>query len=195
MQYAFPLRNDSIVYNWYLDFCLWGHHCVGLEGVESALNYFTTAAYIIVRGSPSMQTFGHFQQSLEISQLLKTASTIAIVGLSPKDHRPSNMVCRYLISAGYTVYPINPGQDEVLGMKCYPALRALPFAIDIINIFRKSEEVLPIVEEALTLHPQPKAIWMQQGISNEEAAGLARNKGILVVMDRCIKIDHENFIR
>ena len=105
------------------------------------------------------------------------------------------MVCRYLIAAGYTVYPINPGQDEILGMKCYPALRALPFAIDIVNIFRKSVEVLPIVEEALTLYPQPKAIWMQQGVSNEEAAELARNKGILVVMDRCIKIDHENLIR
>ena len=105
------------------------------------------------------------------------------------------MVCRYLIAAGYTVYPINPGQDDVLGMKCYPALRALPCAIDIVNIFRRSEDIPPIVEEVLALYPQPKAIWMQQGISNEKAAELARNNGILVVMDRCIKIDHENIIR
>ncbi len=195
MRHGFPTCNDSVVYNWYLDFCLWGHHCVGLEGVESALNISKTAAHIIVRQSHLMQTFTGFQHSSEISQLLKTASTIALVGLSPKENRPSNMVCRYLITAGYTVYPINPGQNEVLGMKCYPTIGVLPFSIDIINIFRKSEEVLPIVEEALTLHPQPKAIWMQQGISNEEAAVLARNMGILVVMDRCIKIDHENFIR
>jgi len=141
-----------------------------------------------------MQTLSFFQQSSEILQLLKTASTIAIVGLSPKDNRPSNMVGRYLVAAGYTVYPINPGQNEILGEKCYPSLGALPFSIDIINIFRKSEEVMQIVEEALTLHRPPKAIWMQQGIRSEEAAQLARSKGILVVMDRCIKIDHANLI-
>lgn len=160
-----------------------------------AINKITAAANLIDHRSYSMQKFSVFQQSSEISQLLKVASTIAIVGLSPKENRPSNMVCRYLIAAGYTVFPINPGQNEVLGMKCYPNLGALPFPVDIINIFRKSEEVLPIVEEALTLHPQAKAIWMQQGIRNEEAAELARNHGILVVMDRCIKIDHENFTR
>lgn len=141
-----------------------------------------------------MQTLSFFQQSSEILQLLKTASTIAIVGLSPKDNRPSNMVGRYLVAAGYTVYPINPGQNEILGEKCYPSLEALPFSVDIVNIFRKSEEVMPIVEEALALHQHPQAIWMQQGIRNEEAAQLARSKGILVIMDRCIKIDHANLI-
>ena len=165
----------------------------GRSGI--GIKYFTTAAHIIARRSHLMQTLTYFQQSSEISLLLKMATTIAIVGLSPKDNRPSNMVCRYLVAAGYTVYPVNPGQNEILGMKCFPALGALPFSIDIINIFRRSEEVLPIVEEALTLHPRPKAIWMQQGIRNEEAAELARNHGILVVMDRCIKIDHENFLR
>lgn len=142
-----------------------------------------------------MQTLFSVQQSSEIQQLLKGATTIAIVGLSPKDNRPSNMVGRYLIAAGYTVYPINPGQNEVLGLKCYPTLVSLPFSIDIVDIFRNSADVLPIVQEALTLHPLPKAIWMQQGVINEEAADLARKKGVLVVMDRCIKIDHETFIR
>ena len=142
-----------------------------------------------------MQTIYSFQQSTEISQLLKAANTIAIVGLSPKEDRPSNMVGRYLIAAGFTVYPINPGQKEILGNKCYPALRDLPFAIDIIDIFRKSEDVLPIVVEALALQNLPKAIWMQKGIKNEEAAELARNQGIMVVMDRCIKVDHENLNR
>ncbi len=142
-----------------------------------------------------MQTFSTFQQTLEISQLLKFAKTIAIVGLSPKENRPSNMVGRYLIAAGYTIYPINPGQDEVLGKKCYPSFTALPFPVDIIDVFRRSEEVMPIVEEVLAIQTLPKAIWMQQGIRNEDAAELARNKGILVIMDRCIKVDHENLIR
>lgn len=142
-----------------------------------------------------MQTFFSFQHSTEISQLLKVANTIAIVGLSPKEDRPSNMVGRYLIAAGFTVYPINPGQNEILGNKCYPALRDLPFAIDIVDIFRKSEDVLPIVVEVLALQNLPKAIWMQKGIKNEEAAELARNRGIMVVMDRCIKVDHENLNR
>ncbi len=141
-----------------------------------------------------MQTLPFFQQASEILQLLETAKAIAIVGLSPKANRPSNMVGRYLIAAGFSVFPINPGQNEVLGEKCYPSLEALPFSVDIVNIFRKSEGVMPIVEEALTLHKPPKAIWMQQGIKNEEAAQLARSKGILVIMDRCIKIDHENLI-
>jgi predicted CoA-binding protein len=142
-----------------------------------------------------MQTFFSFQQSTEISQLLKVANTIAIVGLSPKEDRPSNMVGRYLIAAGFTIYPINPGQNEILGNKCYPALRDLPVAIDIVDIFRKSEDILPIVLEVLALQNLPKAIWMQKGIQNEEAAELARNQGIMVVMDRCIKVDHENLKR
>jgi uncharacterized protein len=138
-----------------------------------------------------MQTF-FSPRSFEIPKLLKEANTIAIVGMSPKENRPSNMVGRYLIAAGFTVYPINPGQNEILGKKCYPALRDLPFAIDIVDIFRKSVEILAVVEDVLALQHLPKAIWMQQGIRNDEAAELARNKGIIVVMDRCIKVDHEN---
>ena len=142
-----------------------------------------------------MQTFSSFQQSSEISQLLKRASSIAIVGLSPKDNRPSNMVGRYLDAAGFTIFPVNPGQNEILGRKCYPSLTALPFPVDIVNIFRKSEKVMAIVEEALALPHLPQAIWMQQGIKNDEAAELARNKGVLVVMDRCIKVEHANLLR
>ncbi len=142
-----------------------------------------------------MQTFSFFQQSSEIRQLLKETTTIAIVGLSPKENRPSNMVGRYLADAGYTIFPVNPGQNLVLGVKCYPNLLSLPGSIDIVNIFRKSEDVLPIVEEALSLNPLPKAIWMQQGIRNEKAAELAKKKGVLVIMDRCLKIDHEAFKR
>jgi predicted CoA-binding protein len=125
-----------------------------------------------------------------IGTLLKEVTSIAIVGLSPKDNRPSNMVARYLLDAGYTIYPVNPGQKEILGEVCYPDLLSVPHRIDIVNIFRKSEDVLPIVEDAVTIGTQ--AVWMQQGISNESGAEFARSRGIFVVMDRCIKIDHSS---
>ncbi len=125
-----------------------------------------------------------------IGTLLKEVTSIAIVGLSPKENRPSNMVARYLMDAGYTIYPVNPGQKEILGEVCYPDLLSVPHRIDIVNIFRKSEDVQPIVEDAVTIGTQ--AVWMQQGISNESGAELARSRGIFVVMDRCIKIDHSS---
>jgi uncharacterized protein len=141
-----------------------------------------------------MRTLSSLQLSLQLTQLLKTAKTIAVVGLSPKENRPSNMVARYLMDAGYTVYPVNPGQDELLGVRCYPSLGALPSSVDIIDIFRKPAEVMAIVEEALTMRPLPLAIWMQQGIVHHQAAELALSQGVLVAMDRCIKIDHQNLL-
>lgn len=142
-----------------------------------------------------MQTLDALRQSKEIEQLLGSAQSIAVVGLSPKENRPSNMVGRYLLDAGYTIYPVNPGQKEILEQICYADLQAVPFPIDIVDIFRKSEDVLPIVEQALSLQRRPKAIWMQQGIINESAAQLALSNGIYVVMDRCIKVDHQNLIK
>ena len=141
-----------------------------------------------------MQTISSLQSSAQLVQLLKTARKIAVVGLSPKENRPSNMVARYLLAAGYRIFPVNPGQDEILGLPCYPSLAAVPGQIDIVDIFRNPADVLPIVEEALGLSPLPQAIWMQQGIVNEEAAALARAKGLMVVMDRCIKVDHANLL-
>jgi len=123
-----------------------------------------------------------------IAALLATARTIAVVGLSPKPDRPSNQVARYLLAAGYTVIPVNPGQTEILGQVCYPSLGAVPLSIDIVDIFRRAAEVAPIVEEAIAV--KAKAIWMQLGISQEEAAEKARAAGLLVVMDRCLKIEH-----
>ncbi len=130
-----------------------------------------------------------------LAALLDESKTIAIVGLSPKEQRPSNMVGRYLINKGYRVYPVNPGQTEILDQMSYPNVTSLPGKFDIINIFRKSEDVLPIVEEIINLAGLPRAIWMQQGIVNEEAAVLAQSRGILVIMDRCIKVDHQNLIK
>jgi len=138
-----------------------------------------------------MQTLDALRQPSEIARLLGEASSIAIVGLSPKENRPSNMVGRYLLNAGYTVYPVNPGQAKILGLTCYPDLYSVPHPIDIVDIFRRSKDVLQVVEQAVQLNPLPKAVWMQQGIINETAAELARNKGVFVVMNRCIKVDHD----
>ena len=129
-------------------------------------------------------------ESMEISKLLKEYKTIAVVGLSPKENRPSNQVARYLIEAGYNIIPVNPGQSEILGKKCYPDLKSIPEHIDIIDIFRRTEDVPPIVVDAISINA--KVIWMQQGIVNEEAAALARKAGLTVIMDRCLKVDHMN---
>ena len=141
-----------------------------------------------------MQTLGALPQTAAIARLLKETTSIAVVGLSPKENRPSNMVGRYLLGAGYTVYPVNPGQKEILGRPCYAYLAEIFEPIDIVDIFRKSEDVLPIVEQLLDLNPLPRAVWMQQGIINEAAAELARRRGVFVVMDRCIKVDHYNLL-
>lgn len=141
-----------------------------------------------------MQILDARQQSSDISHLLREVNSIAIVGLSPKENRPSNMVGQYLLNAGYTIYPVNPGQKEILGQTSYTDLYSIPYRIDIVNIFRKSEDVLPIVEQLIELNPLPRAVWMQEGIVNEAAADLARRKGIFVVMNRCIKVDHDNLL-
>ncbi len=129
-----------------------------------------------------------------VEGILQRAKGIAIVGLSPKKERPSNLVARYLLDVGYTVMPVNPGQTEILGQKCYPSLTALDKdgqQIDIVNIFRKSEDIVPIVDEILQLSSLPALVWMQQGIINKEAANLAGAAGMAVMMDKCIKIEHQ----
>jgi predicted CoA-binding protein len=131
-------------------------------------------------------------ETLEISRLLRESKNIAVVGLSPKANRPSNQVALYLIEAGYNVIPVNPGQQEILGRKCYPDLESISEHIDIVDIFRRSEDVSPIVESAIGVGA--RVIWMQQGIVNEEAAARAREAGLTVIMDRCLKVDHRNLL-
>jgi len=128
----------------------------------------------------------------EISAILTNCRTIAVVGLSPKENRPSNQVARYLQDVGYRIIPVNPGQEEILGETCYPSLLDILEPVDVVDIFRRSEEVLLVVEQAVKI--KAKAVWMQQGIVNEEAARLARSNGLAVVMDRCIKIDHASLL-
>jgi predicted CoA-binding protein len=118
-----------------------------------------------------------------IDEILRNCRTIAVVGLSSNSARPSYHVAAYMQSHGYRIIPVNPNETNVLGEQAYPSLVAVPGPIDLVNIFRKSKDVLPLVEEAIT--HGAKAIWMQEGISNEPAAVRARESGLLVVMDRC----------
>ncbi|UCD66977.1 MAG: CoA-binding protein [Deltaproteobacteria bacterium] len=132
------------------------------------------------------------QQTATIRRILKDSKTIAVVGLSPKPHRPSHQVARYLMEAGYTIIPVNPGQDNLLGLPCYPNLKTIPGPVDMVDIFRRSEFVVPIVEDAVIIGA--RFIWMQEGIVNEVAARKAEEAGITVIMDRCTKIDHMNLL-
>ena len=123
-----------------------------------------------------------------ISEILHTSRTIAVVGLSGKRFRPSYGVAEYLKRAGYRIIPVNPQETEVLGEKCYPDLDSVPVAIDIVDIFRRSEYVPEIVEAAIRV--KAKAVWMQEGVIHEAAARRAEEAGLAVIMDRCILKDH-----
>ena len=132
------------------------------------------------------------EQVKKIRKILLESKTIAVVGLSPKPHRPSHEVARYLMEAGYTIIPVNPGHDALLGLTCYPNLRAIPTQIDMVDIFRRSEAVMNIIDDAVAVGA--RFIWMQEGIVNQEAAAKAEAAGLIVVMDRCTKIDHMNLL-
>ena len=121
-------------------------------------------------------------------KILKTYRKVAVVGLSPKPDRPSHRVASYLKGQGYRIIPVNTYAKEILGETCYPHLSSIPEAVDVVDIFRRPEAVLPIVEEAIKIGA--KAVWMQEGVINEEAASLAKRAGLLVVMDRCMLKEH-----
>ena len=127
-----------------------------------------------------------------IRGILNTVKTIAMVGISPKENRPSYFAFKYLLERGYTMIPVNPGQagKDILGRKVYARLAEIPGPVDMIDIFRAAQFAVPIVEEALTLKPLPQVIWMQLGVRNDEAARLAEAAGIKVVMNRCPKIEY-----
>ncbi|MGA7159948.1 MAG: CoA-binding protein [Bacteroidota bacterium] len=124
----------------------------------------------------------------EIRSILTTSKTIAVVGASPKPWRDSGSIALYLAGKKYAVYPVNPNYKEVLGIKCYPGLKSLPEKIDIVDIFRNSDEVEPVVEEAIGIGA--RCIWMQLGVINGRAAAQAESAGLKVVMDRCIAVEH-----
>lgn len=125
---------------------------------------------------------------LSLRRIFKECRTVAVVGMSANPDRPSNRVAKYLMDHGYTVIPVNPGPDEILGQKCYPDLASVPVKIDLIDVFRKADDVLPIAREAIRIGA--RCLWLQLGVINEEAAELAAAAGLDVVMDRCTKIEH-----
>lgn len=128
----------------------------------------------------------------EIVNILKSARTIAIVGLSDKPDRDSYRVASYLKEHGYKIIPVNPKCSEILGEKCYPDLSSIPEKVDVVDIFRKPEAVPSVVDEAIKIGAG--AVWMQLGIAHNEAAEKARKAGLKVVMSRCIKIEHSRLM-
>jgi predicted CoA-binding protein len=127
-----------------------------------------------------------------IRGILNTVNTIAVVGISPNTSRPSYFVFKYFLERGKHMIPVNPGQagKDILGARVYARLADIPEPVDMVDIFRASEHVLPVVQEALALKPLPQVIWMQLGIRNDAAAALAEAAGVKVVMNRCPKIEY-----
>jgi len=130
----------------------------------------------------------------EMKGILRSCKTVAVVGISPKEDRPSYIVAAYLKSKGYHIIPVRPDGEEILGEKVYHSLPEIPkeIKVDVVDIFRKSEDVPPVVEEAI--RRGAKVIWMQEGITNQEAYGKAEKAGLKVVMDHCMKKEHQRLL-
>jgi predicted CoA-binding protein len=126
---------------------------------------------------------------MQEATILNEYRIIAMVGLSPDPSRPSHRVAKYLITHGYKVIPVNPDAQEILGTRSYSDMSSIPEPVEIVDIFRRSEEVMPIVDEAIKIGA--KIVWMQEGVINEEAALRAQDAGLLVVMDRCMLKEHK----
>ena len=127
-----------------------------------------------------------------LRRILLRSRTLAVVGLSAQWHRPSYFAAKYMRDHGYRIHPVNPRYDEVLGQRCYPDLASLPEPVDIVDCFRKSEEIPAIAEAAIAIGA--KVLWMQLGIVNDDAARLASAAGLDVVMNRCVKIEHARIL-
>jgi len=123
-----------------------------------------------------------------LRRILATSKVIAIVGLSAQWFRPSYFAAKYMLEHGYTVIPVNPNYKEILGQKCYASLRDIPAAVDIVDCFRKTEDIMPIADDAIAI--RAKVLWQQLGVKNVAAACRAEGAGLEAVMDRCVKIEH-----
>lgn len=128
-----------------------------------------------------------------LSEILKSAKTIAVVGASPDPGRDSHRIMKYLIGVGYDVIPVNPNYEEVLGKKCFPTLQSVDKAIDIVDVFRRSEFVDQVAQDAVSANAG--VLWMQLGVINEPAARYASDHKIKIVMNRCIMVEHRRMIR
>jgi len=126
--------------------------------------------------------------SNELRRILRECKTIAVVGLSANEMRPSYFAAKYMQDHGYRIIPVNPNYDEILGEKCYPDLLSIPEPVDMVDLFQRPERVMLFVEQAIKI--KAKVVWFQLGVINEEAAKLASDAGLEVVMDRCVKIEY-----
>ena len=127
-----------------------------------------------------------------LRRILARSRTIAVVGLSANWYRPSYFAAKYLQDHGYRVIPVNPNYEQVLGQRCYPSVSAIPEPVDVVDGFRKSEEMVELAREAV--NKQAGVLWMQLGIRNEEALRIASDAGLDVVVDRCMKIEHARIL-
>ncbi|MBL8348303.1 MAG: CoA-binding protein [Rubrivivax sp.] len=123
-----------------------------------------------------------------LRRILKEGRTLAVVGLSAEWHRPSYFAASYMQAKGYRIVPVNPRYEKILGERCYPKLEDIPFPVDLVDVFRRTEDVLPIARSAIAIGA--KCLWQQIGVKNLEADALARAAGLDSVMDRCVKIEH-----
>ncbi|MSQ62367.1 MAG: CoA-binding protein [Betaproteobacteria bacterium] len=125
---------------------------------------------------------------VSLRRILKESRVLAVVGLSANWHRPSYFAAKYMLEHGYRVIPVNPQYAEVLGQKCYASLRDIPEKVDLVDVFRKTADVMPVAEDAIAIGA--RVLWQQLGVTNAEAAAKARAAGMEIVMDRCVKIEH-----
>jgi len=123
-----------------------------------------------------------------LRRILTENRVLAIVGLSANWHRPSYFAAKYMLEHGYRIIPVNPQYPEVLGQKCYASLREIPEKVDLVDVFRKTADVMPVAEDAIAIGA--KVLWQQLGVRNTEAAARARAAGMETVVDRCVKIEH-----
>jgi predicted CoA-binding protein len=123
-----------------------------------------------------------------LRRILRTSRTIAVVGLSADWFRPSYFAAKYMQEHGYRIVPVNPRYETILGERCHATLETIEVPVDIVDVFRKTEDVLPIAEQAIAI--RARCLWQQIGVKNEQAAALAAAAGLEVVMDRCVKIEH-----
>lgn len=135
----------------------------------------------------SETSLDRFEDESVIDDLVRPSKVIAVVGLSPNPSRPSNDVARYLQAHGYRIVPVNPAESELLGEKCYATLSDIPFAVDIVDVFRRPDFVPAIAEEAV--RSRAGSLWLQLGVISLEGAEIAERGGLKVVMDRCLKVE------
>ena len=139
-----------------------------------------------------MSDLAHYQDPLTIQRVLHAARTVAVVGLSPNELRASNFVGYYLKRHGYRVIPVNPRESEIFGEVSYPSLSEVPVPVDIVDVFRAPDALPEIAREAVAVGAG--ALWCQFGVINEEAARIAEEGGVTVIMDRCLKVEHARYI-